>query len=282
MLLLARRSDMSRARIAGFLVSLGVAGLMTGCGLAPDLEDVVNYPPPLKYEPKNLTSAALDDRMKEIDASYAEPRTPTKVTVSYETSMDSISAVNEYAALWRGARACTWLAFNHNERSKREEFAKKGIAISRESVQKAPQRVESFYYLAMCLAAYAEVKGTATKELVQAMRDKMLIAKSLDDKYDYCGPDRFLGQLMVETEQFPLWNIGDMAQGLDLLKKSVDACPDYGENHLVYAKYLIKNEEKGKARDELMKVITSPKPPDLKADHQTWLEEANKLLTEVQ
>ena len=136
---LVRRSDASRRRVGGLVLALAGGWLLAGCELFPSLDDVVA--PELKYEEANLTPQALDERTKEIDTSYAEPRTPTKVQLSYETSLVSISRVNNYEALWRGARACAWLAFNHPTRSARKEYATKGVEFGRAATKRlSPSR----------------------------------------------------------------------------------------------------------------------------------------------
>jgi hypothetical protein len=278
--------------IAGFrgsrraALALIAAGMgLVGCGgidaFAPEMDDIVR-PSQLKYEETNLTPTALADRMREIDEAYAEPRTPAKVSLSLETSTHSISKVNGYAALWRGTRACAWLARNLSDRSQREAFALKGISIGREAAKKASTNVESFYYLALSLGAFAELKGTPARDIVREMRDMMLMAKSLDEKFDYCGPHRFLGLLMVKSDAYPLYAVGNAATGLKHLETATKLCPDYGENHLVYAQALVEEGEDELARAEAEKVLQSMKPEDLTAEHDRWLEEANDILQGLQ
>jgi tetratricopeptide (TPR) repeat protein len=249
---------------------------LSGCGLAPELEDVLN-PPNLKYEVKSLTPAALDERIRKIDESYSEERSRGRVLTSYELCLDSISPGNGYAALWRGARACYWLAENSPVKSEREEYAIKGIAMGKEAIKKASNLVESHYYLALCYAAVADIRRQANRELLTTMRDRMLMAKSIDEKYDYCGAHRFLGELMVQTDPYPLYAIGSIDEGLAHLKKAVELCPEYGENSLAYAKGLHAAELDTQAMEQLDKVLASPRPKDRTVEHQAWLEEAAKL-----
>ena len=259
-----------------------VVGALSGCGTsAPELDEILERNK-LNYKDMGFTEMKLAQRMEEIDANYAEPRTPTKVQLSYETSLDSISQVNRYDALWRGTRACAWLALNHPERAGRVEFAEKGIRMGYEAAKKTSTRVESHYFLALCMGGLADVKGTATSGLVKQLRDRMLLAKAIDPAYDHCGPDRFLGVLTVETAGYPLYNVGTTEDGLKLLRKASEKCPDFGENHLRYAKALIKDDQNDLARVELEKVLRCPKPKDYTAEHEAWLQEATQLLTETQ
>jgi hypothetical protein len=272
-------------RAAFVMLAVLAAGVAGGCGgidaYAPEMDDIVR-PSQLKYEETDLTPTALADRMREIDEAYAEPRTPAKVSLSLETSIHSISNVNGYAALWRGARACAWLARNLNDRGQRETFALKGISMGREAARKASTNVESFYYLGLCLGAFAELKGTPPRDIVREMRDMMQMAMALDPKFDYCGPHRFLGLLMIESEAYPLYAVGTAEQGLKHLETATRACPDYGENHLVYARALAEEDQPELARAEAEKVLQSAKPKDLTAEHDRWLEEANEILQGLQ
>jgi hypothetical protein len=269
--------------MAALMAAALVAG--AGCGgidaFHTDMEDIVE-PSRLKYEETNLSPSALDDRMREIDASFAEPRTPAKVYLSYETSIQSISKVNGYAALWRGARACVWLAMNHSDRGERKRFAEAGISMGREAVKRSSNIVEPYYYLALSLGVFAELKGTPTRDTVREMRDMIVMAMALDEKYDDCGPHRFLGLLMVKSEGYPLYAVGTPEQGLKHLEMAVKECPDYGENHLSYAEALKQEGHDALAREELEKVIASARPKDRSAEHDAWLERANDLLQDLQ
>jgi hypothetical protein len=251
-----------------------------GCELAPTVDEVVDKP--LAYEEAKLGPQALADRMEEIDSSYAEPRTPSKVQYSYETALASISRENGYDALWRGARACAWIGLNDPDRSRRVEYAKKGILMGKEAIRRTSTKVESHYYYALSLGALADTqRNQVDRNFVRQMRDEVVIAKAIDESYDHCGPLRFLGQMMVETDGYHIWQVGSMEQGQELLKRATELCPDFGENHLAYAKALIKDELPDKARAPLEKVLACPRPKDYSAEHEAWLEEATSLLTDL-
>ena len=273
-----KRSERLTGKLLGVLAL--VCGLAGCSNIAPEIDDVLEKK--LMYKEMNFTEGKLAERMKEIDSSYAEPRTPTKVQLSYETSLDSISKVNGYEALWRGTRACAWLGLYHPERAQREQFAEKGIRMGYEAVKKTSTKVESHYYLALCIGGLADVRGTASPDLVKSMKERMLIANAINPGFDHCGPDRFLGELTVKTADYPLWGIGTVAGGLEMLRRACANCPDFGENHLIYARSLMDDGQTEKAREELDKVLKCPKPQDYTAEHEKWLQEATTLLTELQ
>jgi tetratricopeptide (TPR) repeat protein len=153
--------------------------------------------------------------------------------------------------------------------------------MGREAMKKDSARVETHYYLALCYAHWADVRKKASRDLVREMRDRMAFACALDEKFDFCGPHRFLGNLMIETSQYPVWAVGSFAEGLKHLKDATRLCPDYGENHLEYAKALLEDGEKEEARAELEKVLAAPRPPDRSAEHDAWISEATTLLRDL-
>ena len=276
------------ARLPAVALLAALAGLV-GCGtpvdvVAPDLNALMNehY---LHYETQDLTPQALEARMKEIDDAYAEPRSFGRLYLSYETSLKSISSVNNYDALWRGARACTAIALDKKEtRSRRGEFAGKGIGLAREAMRKTSHRVEPYYYHAMCLSVVADLRQDATREQLRRMRDDMTLAQSIDETYDFAGPHRFLGQLIIEVDQkgMHLYSLGSFEDGLKHLKRAVELFPDYGDNHLALARAYAGESDTELARAEIEKVLESPRPKDRTAEHQDWLEEATTLMTNLQ
>lgn len=291
-----KRSDFLRGVVArGFAgaPALGLAMVLAlatgGCkGLeSPEDLEVVDFesvldPRHLKYEPVDLTPQALEDRMKEADQFYAEPRSFGKVLASLETCMKSISEVNHYEALWRGARACAWIALEEKEPAeRRREYADKGIRIGREAIRRASARVESHYFYALCLGARSNLNREASRDTLHLMRDEMKIAQALDEKFDFCGPHRFLGELYIKTDPYPTYGVGSLEQGFTHLKRAVELCPDYGENHLVYATALADDGQTEQARVELSQVMKCPTPRDRSAEHDAWLTRATALLSEM-
>jgi hypothetical protein len=265
----------------GPLFVLAAAGCRGIDVLAPQIPEIVGDP--FHYEVKNLSAAQLEEGMKAIDLNYQEPRSLAKVNHSYADCLQYISKENDYAALWRGARACAWIALNESlPRSERKKYAMDGVKIGREAVLKTSAKAEPHYYLALCMGAFSDISGSATREWVREIAYHTKMALELDERFDNCGPHRVLGQLMVKTDEYPTYAVGTLEQGLIHLQKATVLCPDYGENHLVYAKALRLDNQVDQARAELEKVVASPKPRDRSAEHQAWLEDANRLLTDIQ
>ena len=277
---------------AGMLSStIAAAVSLTGCGMTlsdfMEPEDLANERR-LRYEETDLSTALLAERMKSIDESFEEPRTPAKVAYSLETCRASISRGNDFGALWRGSRACAWLAKHHPSSFARSDYARLGTKMGREAILRGAQRAETFYYLALCLRARMEQGEFFSDGRFEETESRLKMAKALDPTLDNCGPDRHLGELLLSVVPYPLVNAtsqsgsSGVAAALEHLRAARDNCARVGENHLAYARGLAKARRFVEARQEIDQVLASKAPRDYSADHQRWLEEANELLVDLQ
>lgn len=273
-----RRSDAGRLLFLSLFALLAL--LVAGC---VSVEEVIEEKYPLDELAQPLSAGALDKRMSLIDEQFGEPRTPASVAHSLETAEGSISPNNDYDALWRGIRACAWLTQNHPDRAEREKFGEKGIRMGKKAIniEKLTVRPEPWYYLALCMGAYFDVKGTPDVSSVREMRDHAKMAAALDETFDHCGPHRFLGKLITETADTPGYAQAPFQTGLDHLRTAVQLCPDFPENHLFLAEALIEYGKDEEAAQVLDRVLKLGPPPDHLVEHRNWLNRAAELLNEV-
>ncbi|MEM7232101.1 MAG: tetratricopeptide repeat protein [Planctomycetota bacterium] len=265
------------ASVAAFGLALG----LSGC-LVPPVE-LSGLKDPNAYRPveQDLTPMALEKAMKKIDVQFKEPRSPASVGLSLETAEVSISRKNDYRGLWRAARAATWLAMNAGTLEAREAYSAKGVAIGRKAMEKDSTSVEPYYYTALCLAAYCQVKHERgyippTGLLQEAVRHGRM-AHAIDATFDFSGPDRFLGQLICKTADTPK-ELADFETGLEHLKAAVERHPAYPENRLFLAEAYVDDDEPALARAELDRVFRSAPPADRSVEHGRWIKQATQLL----
>ncbi|MBN1441755.1 MAG: tetratricopeptide repeat protein [Planctomycetes bacterium] len=286
----------SRNELATFmarrLAVLAGALLLAGCGIADviTVDDILNQPP-YPVGDQRLSLDALQKHMAAIDDQYSEPRTPAKVAHSLETARAYESSVNGYDALWRGVRACAWLAANHPDIKERAEHAILGIRMGRASVrQPGPasslsNRAEPYYYLALVLGSYCEViheqGGIPRAALLRESMENALMAKAIDERIDHAGPHRYLGKLMVETADALSHKIGTFEAGIEHLQRAVELSPDFAENRLFLAQALKEDGEYEAARDQIHKILESDIPEGYSVEHRDWLLEAQRLLAEL-
>ena len=289
--ILTRAATRSSRRWSGGRILGGVALSslllgMTGC-LQQYLDDeFVIGPRQVEIDTSELSPTLLADRIQEIDNHYAEPRTPARVALSLETSLISISPVNDYEALWRGIRACSWLAKHYPSPSARKQYALRGVALGQQARAKISSRVESYYYTAQCQLALIEQGYFVARPTYREAEERLKIAVALDPSFDHCGPHRALGKLLLAASERALVSRKGirrtrLSEALDHVSKAVESCPEYGENRLALAQASIARQDYETARASLEEVLVSGTPEDSTAAHQRWLEEANGLLMDL-
>ena len=237
----------------------------------------------------DLDPAELAARIDEIDALWREPRSVERVTASLDLAVRSVSSRNHHAAAWRAVRACAWLGRHHDEREARLEASARGIALGKAAVElsrakrvrpHAARDAEPNYFLALAMGAYCEEKGTCDTSFVRAMHDRASAARMAEPGLDHCGPARFLGKLIVETADYPGYALGDLEDGVALLREALAACPDFPENALFLAEALIELGDDDEARALIERVLASRAPSDHSAEHGEWIARARELAGE--
>ena len=68
-----------------------------------------------------------------------------------------------------------------------------GIAACEKVIARQPKLAAGHYYLAMNLAQLARTKLLGALPILGRMESGWLTARRLDEKFDYAGPDRFVG-----------------------------------------------------------------------------------------
>ena len=297
-----RRSLQAKGLLTNGLLGLTVIGTMvlglTGCIQEYVDDQLVLGPRTVELDTTELSPTLLAERIREIDENYAEPRTPARVALSLETSLISISPVNDYEALWRGMRACAWLARNYPlstdgplaslgaSASMRRQFALRGVALGQQARAKISHRVESFYYLGQCQLALLEQGLNVARPTIREAQEHLKIAIALDAGFDHCGPRRALGEVLIAASERTFLRKGArdayVRDATDHLRAAANACPDYAKNRLALARASIKRRDYETARANLEEVLVSQTPADYASDHERWLEEANELLIDLQ
>jgi RNA polymerase sigma factor (sigma-70 family) len=154
------------------------------------------------------------------------------------------------------------------------------VAIARESVRLAPERVESHYYLALCLARASEIERTAKYLDEFAAEAAKAIGKN--EKFDRAGPLRALGLLHLRTEGKLLAGFGDLDEALRHLGRAALLFPEDAENQIAYAEALLADDDITAARRAVAAALASSAPPELEEEHRGWLEKARKLRERIE
>ena len=262
------------------LATAAIALALLGSGCAYNEATAVSGvepKPALNVAPLPVT--ILKERIDEIDQSYAEPRTIYRVSHSLGTSKDSVSPGNNYQSLWRGVRACAWLAVNHQNPAEKKKYALEGIYLGREARQKTSVQAEAYYYSAICIGALLETIKEPRSKLLREMKYCLEVAHELDGTHDHGGPARVLGTLIVGASDYDFagFSVGSLEEGIATLEAACSKAPMFGENWLLLAKALADAEEYQRALAAIEKVFAAEIPPDYSVEHKDWLIQAQTL-----
>ena len=252
--------------------------LVAGCSSYEAMQ-VSGTEPEAKLNDVPLPAAVLEERIGEIDKSYEERRTVYRVSHSLGTSKDSVSSGNDYQSLWRGVRACSWLALNHQNPEEKRKYAVEGVYLGREARQKTSLQAAAYYYSAICIGALLDAVKEPSTKLLREMKYCLEVAHELDGSYDHGGPARVLGTLIVEAAdyEFAGYSVGNLEEGITTLEAACGKDPVFAENWLLLAKALAQAEEYQRALVAIDKVFTCEIPSDYSVEHKEWLLQAQNL-----
>jgi tetratricopeptide (TPR) repeat protein len=152
-------------------------------------------------------------------------------------------------AAWQFARACFDRAEFATNRAERAAIAEQGIDACRQAVARATNSAPAHYYLAMNLGQLAQTKMLGALKIVPEMEREFKTVRTLDERFDYAGPDRNLGLLYCEAPA--IGSIGSRTKARQHLERAVELLPDYPENRLNLLEACLKWGDRTGAQREL-------------------------------
>jgi tetratricopeptide (TPR) repeat protein len=170
-------------------------------------------------------------------AVFAEPDTPKSTPASRAAEVYRVTRRRYEAeptnaeAAWQFARACFdqgEFAANDDERV---DVSNQGIEACRKLILREPKIAAAHYYLAMDLGELARTKLLGALPLLSEMEIEWKKSQSLDEHFDFAGPDRNLGLLYLEAPGWPM-SIGSRREARQHLLRVVVLQPNYPENGL--------------------------------------------------
>ncbi len=162
----------------------------------------------------------------------------------YETARHSAETA------WQFGRACFNLADYATNHTERAEISQQGIAACREAIASKSNSAPAHYYLAANLGQLARTKRMSALNMVDQIQAEFRIARSLDESYDYAGPDRGLGLLYRDAPS--VISIGNRSKARQHLEHAAELAPQFPENRLNLLETYLKWGERGNARKELV------------------------------
>ncbi len=183
------------------------------------------------------------------DAAPPPACAPAIIQRNYDAARRRYEAnTNDDQAACQLGRACFDRAEFPRDNAERASLANEGLAACRKVVAHQPNLAAGHYYLGLNLAQLARTKSLGALPLVSQMESEWQMSIVLDEKIDYAGPDRYLGQLYREAPGWPI-SLGDAGKARKLLLRAVKLSPNIPENHLnLIESYLAWNEKSAAAR----------------------------------
>ena len=175
------------------------------------------------------------------------------------------------------AQAWAFVAENEAQADTRRNAAKRGIVAARRARELEPSRVEGHYWYAVNIGFLADVDRSYGLSAVAEMEPALRRAGEIDARYDYAGPLRVLGVLLLRTPAPPV-SIGSPRKGLRLLQRAVERFPDYPENYIYLGEALCENDRVEEACGAWRKSLALPAPADRQFESRRWQQNTSKLL----
>ena len=191
--------------------------------------------------------------------------------------LEAFMAPAAAAAAAEAAEAWAFVADNETNRAARIAAAKQGITSARQARELQPDLVAGHYWYAISVGLLADADRTYGLKAVNEMELALRQAIELDERYDYAGPARVLGILLLRAPAPPV-SIGSSRKGLRLLQRATELFPDYPENLLYLAEAFRDNKRNVEARELLNKVINASPWPNRQFESVGWKTAAQVLL----
>lgn len=132
---------------------------------------------------------------------------------------------------WEFARAAFDRAEFATNDTERAALADQGISACQGVLTRDPKSAPAHYYLGMNLGQLARTKTLGALKIVREMEREFKVTRSLDERFDFAGPDRNLGLLYLEAPGWPA-SIGSRSKARQHLLRAAVLSPKYPENRL--------------------------------------------------
>lgn len=254
------------------LAAILLVGLSLGCKSIRSVRTV---------EPAKPLALTAEEARKIHDEGLSlydeQPRTLVRVTkAARQLEQAARTLRDEYDPQWHVAQALAFLSENETRTEFRKEAAQRGIVLSRRAREIKPDGVEGQYWYAINVGLLADVDRSYGLDAVGEMETALKHAAEVDERYDFAGPLRVLGILLLRTPAPPV-SIGSPRKGLRLLQRAVELFPDYPENYLYLAEALRDTGRVDEAKEAVAKVLEANPWPNRLFESGRWKEEAQKL-----
>jgi predicted Zn-dependent protease len=253
-----------------------IAALL-GAGCAAALKE----PPPIATMQRAPTGTVpASALLQEASEEYDKRPDPAAVRRAEGLCLAAAQAdESQTSGLVCAIRAKSWLAEREKDTKVRTGLAVSAVQLGQWCLRREPASPACKFWLAVALGLQARDRPATAedglKRMAQLLRETAAEAPLLDQ----AGPDRVLALLLVRAPGWPL-GPGDAEEALVHALKAVGLRPEYPPNQLALGEVLLKNDDRARAREALLRAVelSGQSPWTADPDRPSWLADAQSLL----
>jgi hypothetical protein len=250
---------------------------LLGAGCASALKE----PPPISTLQREPTGTVPGNALlQEAAEEYAKRPDPAAVRRAEGLCLAAAQADDtQSAGLVCAIQAKAWLADRETNVKVRTDLAVSAVQAGQWCLRREPSSAACKFWLAVGLGLQARDRPTTVEDGLKRMVVLLLEAARDAPLLEEAGPDRVLAVAQLRAPGWPI-GPGDSEEALVHARKAVELRPDYPPNQLVLGEALLKNSERAKGRQALLRSIElAGQPPwSTDPDVETWIADAQALL----
>lgn len=238
-------------------------------------QDGAAAPPPAEAAAPDAASfaAKLDDLWKTRDGKGVS----AEIDAAYREGLKAFP--NDYALLWRAARARWWAADGIDDAGLKKQLAKEAWGYAKRAVAANGTGVEGKYYTALSIGAYSQAVGILAalgEGLEGQFLENLEFVLKNGEAFDRYGGRTTKGRYHWELP----WPKRDLKKSKEELQKSIDKHPEHLRNYLFMAETLLKDGDAKGAKVQIQKALNGSDaydPPEARRVKK-WAKDVEKQI----
>ena len=185
----------------------------------------------------------------------------------------------DFDAAWKLARACYWLG-SHVPRADQRRRYQRGIDAGRQAVEIESGRPDGHFWMAADMGALAESFGLRAGLTYRSpIKRELEIVLAIAPSYQEGSADRALGRWYLRV---PGLLGGSKTRSVEHLRRSLTYDPGSAASHFFLADTYLEMNRREEARQELLRVLEAPVPPEWIPEVMAFKEKARAQLSQFQ
>ena len=222
-----------------------------------------------------------EDLIQRADSVHASTRALGDLTEAVTCLEKAQSLQNSYSVQWRLARAYRTLAQQITSKALQRKLLRKAVQFAEMAHATDPEKPEALENLAAgrgVLATLTLAPGKAVQEGIENPAE--ILVENHPEYLDGAGK-RILGALYAKAPPWPA-GVGDLEEGLELLKENADQFPKNPMNHFFLGEALLRDGRDREAEGAFKTVLSAPRAGEWALIGATYRRMARQYLRTLQ